>query len=433
LATSMTARVRALCILACFSSLTLFGCALEGEEGTAVADEGGSPESIAQGLATDMAVYTNTSLASPWQSWSWSSTVSLANTDGPLRAGSTSQIKTTVQSTSGALSLAHTTSDLAVSDYDAISFDVRGVVSSSLRLSLETLAGAGSGGAQAVVPVATTWTTQTIKLDTVKGSLTRFGKMNWLGTQSGQTFYIDNVRVLAKSASASFPSSPLAVKKNDVVTLNSSASPYALFVPNSYDASHNTPAKLLLWLHGCGGNAYGDAWSVSPGGSQSWITVSVGGRDGTCWNMDTDAKLALAALDDVQRRLNIDPRRVVIGGYSSGGNLAYRTSFFNARRFAGVIAENTAPFYGTNSSQSASIGAATWKLNIAHLAHVSDTTFTIATVRKETDALEASGFPQTRIERAGTHWDADSGSYGTLYDLRTYLLPYLNAGWVAPP
>jgi len=38
----------------------------------------------------------------------------------------------------------------------------------------------------------------------------------------------------------------------------------------------------------------------------------------------------------------------------------------------------------------------------------------------------------TRIERAGTHWDADTTSSGTNYDLRAYLLRYLDAGWVAP-
>lgn len=439
MAISMSARVRALCVLACFSGSALFGCAVEGEESAEVADEGddsATTESVTQALASDIAVYTNASLATSWQSWSWSTTVALGNTESPLLSGSTSQIKATAESANGALSLAHATGDLAVGDYDAISFDVRGASSSSVRLTVQTLAGSG-GGAQASVPVTTSWTRQTIKLDALKGSLGSFGKVNWSGSQAGQTFFIDNVKVVAKaatttSASSSFPKAPITVKKGDVVTLNSSASAYSLYVPSGYDASHNTPTKLLLWLHGCGGNAYGDAWSVSPGGGQSYVTVSVGGRDGACWSMDTDSRIALAALDDVQRRLNIDPRRVVIGGYSSGGNLAYRTAFYNARRFAGVVAENTAPFYGTNSSQSASIGAASWKLNVAHLAHVSDTTFKIATVRSETNALDASGFAETRIERPGTHWDADSGSTGTLYDLRTYLLPYLNAGWVAP-
>jgi pimeloyl-ACP methyl ester carboxylesterase len=431
---STTARLRAICALACFSGPALFGCAFE--QGGDASDEEAA-RSVAQGLATDIAVYTNTSPASPWQNWSWWTTVALANADAPLASGSTSQIKATVQTAGGALSLAYATSDLTAADYDAISFDVRAPSSSSVRLALETLAGAGSG-VQATVPVTTTWTRQTVKLTALRGSLTKFGKVDWIATQGGQTFYVDNVRLVAKvvtttSATSTFPTAPITVKKNDVVALNSNAGPYSLYVPTAYDATHNTPAKLLLWLHGCGGNAYGDAWAVSPGGSQSWISVSVGGRDGACWNPSTDVPLALAALDDVKRRLNIDPRRVVIGGYSSGGDMAYRTAFYNAKRFAGVIAENTSPFRDTGSTQSASIAAAAWKLNVVHLAHVSDTSYPIGPVRIETDSVKTAGFPETRIERPGTHWDADTTSSGTNYDMRTYLLPHLDAGWAAPP
>ena len=433
MAISTTAHTRALRILACCIGPLLSGCALEAQD-TDDPDLG----TVAQGLATDLPVYTNASLASPWQSWSWGSTVALANTEGPLRSGSTSQIKTTVQNGYGALSLAHPTTDLAVADYDAISFDVRGSASSSLRVALETVAGGSSGATQTVVPVTTAWTTHTLELDALEGSLARFGKINWVGPVAGQTFYLDNIRIIRKKApkgagSTSFPSAPITVSKNTVVTINSSASPYFVYVPNAYDASHNTPSKVLVWLHGCGGFGSNDAWMASPGGSQSWVTVSVGGREGACWSSDTDSTLVLAALDDVKRRLNVDPRRVVIGGYSSGGNLAYRTAFYNARRFAGVLAENTAPFYGTGSPQSASIAAAAWKLNVVHLAHVSDTTYPITAVRTETEALKASGFPTTRLERAGTHWDSDTASSGTKYDLRSYLLPYLDAGWSAPP
>jgi pimeloyl-ACP methyl ester carboxylesterase len=428
---STTARFRVLCALACFSGPALFGCAIE-QDGDPGDEEAAS--SVTQGLATDLAVYTNTSPASPWQNWSWSTTVALANADAPLASGSTSQIKATVQTAGGALSLAYATSDLAAADYDSIAFDVRAPSSSSVRVAVETLAG-GSSGVQATVPVTTTWTRQTVKLAAL-GSPAKLGKIDWIATQGSQTFYVDNVRLVAKvattSALSSFPTTPLTVKKNDVVAVSSSAGPYSLYVPTAYDATHATPTKLLLWLHGCGGNAYGDAWAISPGGSQSWISVSVGGRDGACWNPSTDVPLALAALDDVKRRLNIDPRRVVIGGYSSGGDMAYRTAFYNAKRFAGVIAENTSPFRDTGSTQSASIAAAAWKLNVVHLAHVSDTSYPIGPVRLETDSLKTAGFPETRLERPGTHWDADTTSSGTNYDMRTYLLPYLNAGWLAP-
>ncbi len=214
--------------------------------------------------------------------------------------------------------------------------------------------------------------------------------------------------------------------------MNSSASPYSLVVPDSYDASHNT-ADAALHLaprlrrpgrERCEGGLAGRRPELGHCG--------VGGRDGGCWNVGSDSSLVLAALDDVKTHLNVDPHRVTLGGYSSGGNLAYRTVFYNASKFAGIIAENTAPFYGTGSSQAASLAAAGWKLNIVHLAHAGDTTYPIAIIRAETEALKAAGFPATLLERPGTHWDSDSASSGTNYDLRTLLLPYLDAGWRSP-
>lgn len=444
---SFTARMQVLCALGSVVVAFLPGCGLAQTDAD---DE--RQDSVAEPLTTDIAVYTNTSPASPWQSWSWSTTVAFGNADAPLASGSTSQIKATALAAGAGLSLARSTGDLNVADYDAITFDVRGTSTSSLHFALESLAGV-AGGTQPTIPVTTTWTRQTVKVATLAGALTKFGKLDWLPAQKGQIFYVDNVKVIAKVAapapapaptpaptptpapaptSPTFPTSPLTVTKNDVVTLSSTASAYYVYVPSSYDATHATPTKVLLWLHGCGGQGYGDAWVVSPGGTQSWVTVSVGGRDGGCWNPNTDTTLALAALDDVKRRLNVDPRRVVIGGYSSGGDLAYRTAFYNAKRFAGVVAENTSPFRDTGSTAASSIAAATWKLNVVQLAHLSDTTYPIATVRAETDALKAAAFPVTRLERAGTHWDADTASSGTAYDLRTFLLPYLDAGWQAP-
>src|SRR5439155_25615680 len=187
-----------------------------------------------------------------------------------------------------------------------------------------------AGGATPVqMPVASsaTWSHHTIPLDQVRGSLASFGKLNFMGERVGQKFYVDNVQLVARG-SGTIPSQPVVPSYDAVVTMYSSASAYDVYVPRSYDGTHRTPTRLLLWMHGCGGQAYGDAWTVSPGGSQSWITVSVGGRDYGCWDVDHDSAIVLAALADVKHRLNVDARRVVIGGYSSGGDLAYRTAFY---------------------------------------------------------------------------------------------------------
>src|SRR5207302_6343873 len=36
------------------------------------------------------------------------------------------------------------------------------------------------------------------------------------------------------------------------------------------------------------------------------------------------------------------------------------------------------------------------------------------------------------IERPGTHFDADNGNTGTVFDMKTYLLPHLADGWTSP-
>jgi len=211
---------------------------------------------------------------------------------------------------------------------------------------------------------------------------------------------------------------------------------YWLFVPASYDESHNTPTTLYVWMHGCGGFSSGDIATVSPGGAQSWISLTPDGREGQCWNSSTDVPIVMNALADVKTHFNINPRRVVLGGYSSGGNLAYRTAFYNARSFAGVIAEDTGPFTGTGSTQQASLAAAAWKFNVVHIAHTGDQSYPIGTVRQETGAMQAAGHPVQLIERPGTHYDPDTPednpTSGTDHDLRTLGLPHLNDGWLSP-
>jgi predicted esterase len=193
-----------------------------------------------------------------------------------------------------------------------------------------------------------------------------------------------------------------------------------------------------VWLHGCGGEASGDIYSVSPGGTRNYISIAVGGREDTCWDVNADTPKVLAAIANIKTHFNIDPRRVVLGGYSSGGDLSYRTAFYNAKSFAGLLIENSTPFRDTGSSQSASLAAAAWKFNVVHLAHLQDSAYPIAGVRTETNAMTDAGFPMHRIEVDGGHYD-DAGAEenghavpGTSADLRTYLLPYMSEDWLAP-
>lgn len=242
----------------------------------------------------------------------------------------------------------------------------------------------------------------------------------------------------AGSTTSSVPTNPISFPRNTPFTVDSGTTNY-VFVPNSYDGTHMTPITLFVWLHGCGGMSSGDIYTVSPGGtSQSWISLAVGGQEGNCWDMTRDPPRVLAAIANIKTHFNIKPKGVILGGYSSGGDLTYRTAFYNAGLFAGVLVENTSPYRDTGSTQAASLAAASWKFNVVHLAHLQDTTYAIAGVRAETNSLTAAGFPMMRIEVDGGHYDApgaiENGHAvpGTSADVATYLFPLLSAGWTSP-
>jgi dienelactone hydrolase len=199
-------------------------------------------------------------------------------------------------------------------------------------------------------------------------------------------------------------------------------------VPSSYDATHQTPTELFVWLYGCYGDAKVDLDVVEPPPDGPYIALAVGGiAPRQCWDPDLDQDLVRNAIAAVKTHFNIDPKRVVLGGYSSGGDLAYRLAFYHAFEFAGVLALNTSPFKDTGSTQAASLGAAAYRFHVVHLAHTSDEAYNIAQVRAETDAMAAAGFPITRVERPGLHHDAN-----TFPDVQAYLLPHLSDGWRAP-
>jgi predicted esterase len=233
---------------------------------------------------------------------------------------------------------------------------------------------------------------------------------------------------------SSVPTAPIAFTKNQIFKLTDAEGGYWITVPTSYDATHATPIALLVWMHGCQAKDENDIDTISPGGDQQhYIAISPDGREGDCWYPDVDMPKVLAAVADVKTHFNVNPRRVIVGGYSSGGDLAYRTAFYNAYTFAGVLGLNTSPFRGTGSTQAQSLAAAYWKFHVVQLAHTEDTAYPIADVRAETDALAAAGFGVQRIERPGAHFAPDTPTTGTYHDLVSILLPHVDDGWLAPP
>lgn len=210
-----------------------------------------------------------------------------------------------------------------------------------------------------------------------------------------------------------------------------------VYVPDTYDATNLTPIRLLVWMHGCGGVSQYELWDATAGPNQDYIGMAPSGTDGGCWDVNASPASVLAQIATLQTHFNIDRRRIVLGGYSSGGDMAYRMGLEQPTRFAGLLVTNTTPFRDSGATL-AGAAAAARKLPIVHLAHRQDTTYPISTVRAETDQLISSGFPLTRIEVDGTHYD-DAGAVvnghavpGTSADVGVHLLPSMDEDWLAP-
>jgi hypothetical protein len=228
------------------------------------------------------------------------------------------------------------------------------------------------------------------------------------------------------------PTDPIAHPVDEPFLVDAGTASYYAFVPASYDPSNQTATPLLVWAHGCSGEAEGEAWVVDPDGEdpQDWLTLSLAGRESPgdeCWVPSVDEAKVMTAIADFETHFNVDRRRLILGGYSSGGDLAYRTGFRHSSTFAGLLIANSSPFRDTQSTQAESLGAATTKFHIVHLAHAQDTTYRLGEVEPEIAAVRTAGFPVEFLVRPGQHYDSHTDE-----DIRTYLLPHIDDGWVAP-
>ncbi|MHB8657297.1 MAG: hypothetical protein ACYC91_04970 [Solirubrobacteraceae bacterium] len=211
------------------------------------------------------------------------------------------------------------------------------------------------------------------------------------------------------------PSAPVAYMPDTPLEINNASADYYVMVPPSYDQTNQTPMRLLVWLHGCGEEPQNDVYWMSPTvGAQQfdrpWIGISVSngvpGQTSNCWDTSPvcgDCPKVINAIFDAESHFNIDRRRVVIAGYSSGGDMAYRLAFYHSDLIAGVLAENTSPFRDTGSTAQQSLAAATWKFPVIHLAHNQDEVYPLAGVEDEINAMKAAGFPVTLKTADGTH------------------------------
>lgn len=217
---------------------------------------------------------------------------------------------------------------------------------------------------------------------------------------------------------------------NGFFTLTSAASDYVVRLPPGYDTLNPVPQRLLVAIHGCGDTALNFAtWAAVPvalRGTQNYIAIAIGGQDGACFNTSSDTALVSAAIEHVRSCFYVHRRHIVLGGYSTGGMLAYKMAVSPGLVYAGVLIENSglSQAVGGVGNVDAALDAAIWPLNVGHTARLSDASFTITGVRVDRDKLTAHAFPVQYRELDGTG-DGDSD------DWALYLIP-LMANWASP-
>lgn len=171
---------------------------------------------------------------------------------------------------------------------------------------------------------------------------------------------------------------------------------YTIYVPAGY--KNDKPLATVVGFHGCGDNAqnFGNilAWGESALPTDR-ITISLGGKDGQCWDANTDGPKADQAVAHASKCWWIHQKKITLAGYSSGGIVAYGYGLKNADRFAGILIENS----GIPGNVDAAIAAAPRKIPVAHKHAVDDGNFPIATARTSWSKLRAAGHSVVSIER----------------------------------
>ena len=132
--------------------------------------------------------------------------------------------------------------------------------------------------------------------------------------------------------------------------IDGSVQPYAVTLPENYDASK--PARLYVWMHGRQNNTTESEFIFSqqtfrpgnpPVADQGQIQLDLFGRinsAGWHWAGEADVFEAIASLE---RRFKIDDKRILLRGFSMGGEGAWHIALHYPDRFA-----------------AAEIGAGTW-------------------------------------------------------------------------
>jgi predicted peptidase len=116
--------------------------------------------------------------------------------------------------------------------------------------------------------------------------------------------------------------------------------PYLLFLPQTYEDSGSQTWPLILFLHGAGERGtnlaqvarHGPPRIVQNRPDFPFIVISPQCPPGQRW----DSTLLLALLDEVQRELRVNEKRVYLTGLSMGGYGTWNLGLAHPERFAAI-------------------------------------------------------------------------------------------------
>ena len=138
--------------------------------------------------------------------------------------------------------------------------------------------------------------------------------------------------------------------RDSYAALDGSVQPYAVTLPDNYDP--DKPARLYVWLHGRQNNTTESEFifaqqNFRPGNPPvvdvGQIQVDLFGRiNGLGWHFGGEADV-FEGIAAMQRRFKIDDKRIILRGFSQGGEGAWHIALHHPDRFA-----------------AAEIGAGTW-------------------------------------------------------------------------
>jgi predicted esterase len=106
-------------------------------------------------------------------------------------------------------------------------------------------------------------------------------------------------------------------------------------LPEGYAPERSWPVMVIL--HGAGDTAENFVKFWSAGGSKAGFILAAAKSRGQAWD-DSDGDVILAVLEDVKKKHRVDPDRVLLLGYSSGGFMATRWGFKNASHWRVITA-----------------------------------------------------------------------------------------------